>query len=462
MTTNALNYTYRYPFESAVDVDTATPQMRLAMSLDETSDDLFFDGKLRRPAIVGKMLTVLCDIVRSRFYQPLDPLVLDPVVTSGGGMLRFEGFSNCCGVYARVDLPPAAFDVDLRGKGTTNVDFNDPMRAALRRLTDRDEAGLQVGGEGVRLSKGEESIIERKVKLPVRWVKGFCEVQAYQPRLVPHFELSSTEARDLFKSLPKGNSRQGSFVTKAGRAYRVSPRHKPGSVRVEGADRVRVLESLLPAAKTIRIWYDEDAQTSGWEIDSDVGRMFTLISPELNRGFSGEGQMLERLAVGNWQTALARVSDSLNWQSQIDPSEVARRAEVGEREVEAALAVLGARGLAGFDVITGKYFHRVLPFDLEKVEALQPRLKNARGLVDRVDILSRNGPDVDAQVPGSDFTHYVRLRLSGNKCTCRWFARYQGQRGPCKHILATRMKVEGIENVKIGEAADAAADERRA
>ena len=28
--------------------------------------------------------------------------------------------------------------------------------------------------------------------------------------------------------------------------------------------------------------------------------------------------------------------------------------------------------------------------------------------------------------------------------------RYQGQRGPCKHILATRMKVEGIDNVTIG------------
>ena len=60
--------------------------------------------------------------------------MLDPVVTSGGGMLRFEGFSSCCGVYSRVDLRPEAFDVDLRGKGTTNVDFNERMRTALRKL----------------------------------------------------------------------------------------------------------------------------------------------------------------------------------------------------------------------------------------------------------------------------------------------------------------------------------------
>ena len=450
MAATAVSYTYRYPFESSIESESATPQMRLATSLDETSDDLFFDGRLRQPAVVGKMLTVLCDIVRTRFYQRFDPLVLDPVVTSGGGMLRFEGFSSCCGVYARVDLPPAAFDVDLRGKGTTNVDFNDPMRAALRRLTDRDEASFQVGGEGVTLTTGEQQIIERKVKLPVRWVKGFCEVQAYQPRLVPQLELTPTEARDVMKSLPKGNSRTGSFITKTGRAYRASPRQKPGSVRVEGADRVRALEPLLPVAKSVRVWYDEDAQTSGWEIDTDVGRLFALISPELNRGFSGEGQMLERLAVGDWQDALPRVADSLNWQSHIAPSDVAKAAEVSEREVEAALAILGARGLAGFDVTSGQYFHRVLPFDLEKVEQLQPRLKNARKLVERVEVLSQDGPDVDATVPGSDFTHYVRLRLTGHKCTCRWHARYQGQRGPCKHILATRMKVEGIDNVTIG------------
>jgi len=453
MTATAVSYTYRYPFESTVDLQPQTPELRMATSLDETSDDLFFDGKLRRPAVVGRMLSVLCDVVRTRFYQPFAPLDLDPVVTSGGGMLRFEGFSSCCGVYARVDLPPAAFDIDLRGKGTTNVDFNNPMRAALRRLTDRDDASFQVGGTGVTLSKGTQQIVERKVKLPVRWIKGFCEVQAYQPRLVPQLELTPAEARDVFKSLPKGKSRQGVFVTKTGRAYRTTPRHKPGSVWIEGSERVRVLEPLLPTAKSVRIWYDEDAQISGWEIDSDVGRLFTLVSPKLNRGFSGEGQMLERLAVGNWQAALPGVADALNWQSHIEPSEIARTAQTGERDVEATLAVLGARGLAGFDVTTGKYFHRVLPFDLEKVEQLQPRLKSARGLVEQVEILSQNGPDVDATVPGSDFTHYVRLRLAGNKCTCAWYARHQGGRGPCKHILAARMKVEGVENVKIGEGA---------
>ncbi len=393
------------------------------------------------------MLGVLCDTVRTRFYQPLDPLVLDPVVTSGGGMLRFEGFSSCCGVYARVDLPPESFDVDLRGKGTTNVDFNEPMRVALRRLADEESAGLRVGGQGVTLTKGEQQIIERKVKLSVRWIKGFCEVQAYQPRLVPQFEMTALEARELFRTLPKGHSRHGSFLLKSGRVYRFSPREQPGAVRIEGADRIRILEPLLPTAKTVRVWYDTDSQASGWEIANDVSRYFALLSPELNRGFSGEGQMLERLAIGNWETALPQVADSLNWQSSIEPTDISVRAGVGEGEVEAALAVLGARGLTGFDVASGRYFHRVLPFDIEKVDQLQPRLKNARGLVENVQIILRDGEQVDAKVPGTEFEQFVRLRPDGNKCTCRWHSRYQGQRGPCKHILAVRMKVEGVANV---------------
>lgn len=447
MAATAIDYTYRYAFASSVESQTTSPLVRMATSLDETSDDLFFDGKLRRPDVVGQMLSVLCDTVRTRFFQPLAPLVIDPVITSGGGMLRFEGFSSCCGVYSRVDLPPQAFDVDLRGKGTTNVDFNAEMRVALRRLSEQDSAALQVGGRGVALVQGAETLIERKVKLPVRWVKGFCEVQAYQPRLVPHFELTPYEARDLFRSLPKSNSRLGTYVTKTGRAYRLSPREQAGAVRVEGADRVRVMEPLLPRSKSLKIWYDEQAQTSGWEIVTDVGTYFSLISPELNRGFSGEGQMLEQLAVGAWQTALPHVSDSLNWQSRIAPADVSRKAGISEGEVDAALAVLGARGLVGYDVAAGCYFHRVLPFDLERVEQLQPRLKNARELVNRVQIVSQDGSNVDAKVPGSEFEHYVRLRLDGNKCTCRWHSRNQGQRGPCKHVLAVRMKVEGVERV---------------
>ncbi len=445
----AVNYTYEYPFESAVLEQKSAPAMRLATSLDGTSDDLFFDGKLRQPALVGKCLTVLSSIVRTRFYEPFDAMVLDPVVTSGGGQLRFEGFSSCCGVYARVDLDPDAFDTELRGKGTTNVDFNDTMRTSLRRLNDRDDAQLQVGGEGVTLRTAEDKVVERKVKLPVRWIKGFCEVQAYQPRMTPHFELTPVEARDLFRTLPKGaSSKKPVHITRTGRTVRLASRAQRGSVQLQGTERVRALEPLIPYVKQVNIWYDEDAGTSGWELHFDIGRMFALVSPELNRGFSGEGQMLARLATGQWETALPHVTDALNWQSQIDSSAISIKSKQSEADVEAALAVLGARGLVGFDLNIGKYFHRVLPFDMDKVEKQQPRLIAARKLIeaDGVKLHEETTDGPNLLVAGTDIEHFVRLRADGDRCTCRWFNRYQGNRGPCKHILAARITTDGEDS----------------
>ncbi|MEZ6042928.1 MAG: SWIM zinc finger family protein [Planctomycetaceae bacterium] len=446
MSATTLNYSYQYPFASAVLETASSPAMRLATSLDGTSNDLFFDGMLKQPALIGKCLTVLSSIVRTRFYQPLKPMLLDPVVTSGGGMLRFEGFSSCCGVYARIDLGPEAFEGELQGKGTTNVDFNDTMRTALRRLSDNDQAHLQVGGNSVTLRSDNDTIVERKVKLPVRWIRGFCEVQAYQARMTPHFELDQNDIRTLFKLLPKGsNGRRPVHITRTGQTIRLASRALPGSVQLEGADRVRAMEPLAPYTRQLKIWYDEAAGTSGWQLQLESGRMFILVSPELNRGFSGEGQMLSRLAAGQWETAMPAVADSLNWQSQIDVASVCRFSRSSEAEIEAALAVLGARGIVGFDVTSGKYFHRVLPFDIEEVDKQQPRLMAARNLVESnsVRLFEQTSDGPNFQVPGSDTQHFVRLRDSGDRCTCQWFLRYQGQRGPCKHILAARITCDG-------------------
>ncbi len=176
--------------------------------------------------------------------------------------------------------------------------------------------------------------------------------------------------------------------------------------------------------------------------------------PELNRGFSGEGQALSRLATGACQSSLDAVAESLQWQSQIDSSKVSQQSGYAEADVESALAVLGARGLVGFDMHCGKYFHRVLPFDIDSVEREQPRLIDARELVanQKVKILETAPGFANLLVSGSEVEHHVRLRPEGDRCTCQWFNRYLGRRGPCKHILAARITVDG-ENAAIIQAA---------
>ena len=59
--------------------------------------------------------------------------------------LRFEARSSCCGVHARLDLLPAALAEPPMAAGTTNVDFNDAMRAAAGRRSDPRAAAAHVG-----------------------------------------------------------------------------------------------------------------------------------------------------------------------------------------------------------------------------------------------------------------------------------------------------------------------------
>jgi len=167
------------------------------------------------------------------------------------------------------------------------------------------------------------------------------------------------------------------------------------------------------------------------------------LSPELSRGFSGEGQALEALADGRWRDVLPRVQASLRWHSAVDAEPLAASLNTSVDDVRAALAVLGTRGLVGYDLARQSYFHRELPFELDGVEKQQPRLKDARELVaaGKVRMVSRDADALEARVASTGVEQRVTHRGDAWKCTCRWYAKHQGSRGPCKHVLAVQLTV---------------------
>jgi hypothetical protein len=424
--------------------------LHLATSGGAEAHPYFFDGRLLAPRRSADLLLGLHQIVQSRFYIPpamLERLLreADPVVTSGGERLRFEVFSSCCSVYGRVDLLPEAIDGEVVGKGTTNVDFNPPMRAALARLRDQDTVGLRVGRDAVEIVRDEESVVERKTKLPLRWLKGFVEVQAFlsamasEPRLV----LPGPQAFRFLRSLPSGSSgRFESWVVPSGSGIRLSQRRVDGAVPISGLERLRIMEPVARHARELRIYANDDSAVSCWELVTDDARFQMALSPDVSRGFSGEGQVLRQLLDGSVRRRTEEVRALLGWSAVIADEDIATRLGVEADAVRGALAVLGTRGLVGYDVNEGCYFHRELPFDLARVEDLQPRLENARDLVKRGQVrvvanaASDSGSRLEAYVQGSGVEHRVRIDGDDERCTCQWYAKHQGQRGQCKHILA--------------------------
>ena len=136
-----------------------------------------------------------------------------------------------------------------------------------------------------------------------------------------------------------------------------------------------------------------------------------------------------------------RTRAALAWQAKITPAELAAQIGAQTSEVDAALAALGSQGLVGYDLEDAGYFHREMPFDLSKVEALHPRLANARRLVEAgaVRLASNEGKGTEAFVNSGGVEHRVVLEAETFRCSCPWFNRMKGEAGPCKHVLAVRL-----------------------
>ena len=179
----------------------------------------------------------------------------------------------------------------------------------------------------------------------------------------------------------------------------------------------------------------------------DEARFHLVLSPDVFRGFSGEGQVLTEPARHRWEDVLPQVRASLQWEATVDAAALSRAFDLTRDSVHAALSALGSRGLVGYDLAEGAFFHRVLPFNMTLVETLHPRLKDARKLVAEggVRVVRQDAEGVEAYVKGSGVEHRVRLGGQDARCSCPWYAKNQGERGPCKHVLAVQITLERAE-----------------
>ncbi|MDQ5933842.1 MAG: hypothetical protein QG574_1140 [Cyanobacteriota bacterium erpe_2018_sw_21hr_WHONDRS-SW48-000092_B_bin.40] len=447
-----LEHTYHYLTPSVLKTSSGSAKLLLATSKQAEIYPYFFEGNLLQPHATAKLLLVLSKLVSTRFYTPTNMLEkaiaeADPVVTSGGGLLRFEGFSACCSTYARIDITPEGYKGEIVENGTTNVDFNAPMRATLAMIRDQDLLALSVGEAEVVLKHGPEQVVEKKVKLPYRWLKGFVEVQAYQAKMEHCLTLGRAETIKFLRSIPSQTSSHSDFwAIPAGKGLRLTQMANSSGVKVGGLERLRLLRDLAPLADQLRIFAPSNGESSEWQLKCG-GLNFTLtLTAESSRGFSGEGQVLDSLAFAQ-SNNVSKVLAALKWQSKLEPERLAAICEIENDKVKQALSILGSRGLVGFDVDRG-YFHRELPFDIEKVETVHPRLIAARKLLatDRVTINKSHEDSIEAYVSGTDTRHFVRLASAEEKCTCPWQVKYEGARGSCKHILAVKLMVNQLNS----------------
>lgn len=404
----------------------------------------FFDGFLGHAEQMATALLVVARVSRTRFYVPPGMLAAvlraaDPVVTSNGDRLRFESFSACAGVYARLDALPGCLDGPALSTGTTNVDVNPPLRQALVRVGSGQSMHLAVG-RAVTLTTADATVTEEKVSLPDRWLKGFAEVQIAGASMTPVLEVGASEARRFLRSLPRASGARSAplWAVPTGRGLRLTGAPGRDAVCLAGPQRLRVLEPLLRFAGSLRGYAPAESDpgrpaASIWELALDDARMVITLSPDVSRGFSGEGGVLRDLADPHSAADADLVAAMLAYEPRVNILALTAATDLTPERVIRALGHLGAAGRVGYDTAEGAYFHRELPYDSECLEAMHPRLVDARALVATGAVV--RGAD-GYQVRSGDVNYAVRQTPTGYRCTCPWYGKHRDDRGPCKHVLA--------------------------
>jgi hypothetical protein len=402
----------------------------------------FFAGFVTSPGPVAQGLLAVAEVARTRYYQQTAWSSLDPVVTGSRDRLRFESFSGCCGVYARMDILPDGLDGETLDHGTTNVDVNSPLRQALARVGGLDPLRFEVGADELVVSTMDGETVEKKVPLPSRWLRGFAEVQVIASTFDPRLEVDAQEAAAFLRRLPGANDRSVLWVVPAGRSLRLTSRPVPGAVCLAGAGRLAAIRPLIRHARAVRAYGPIVADGAGsapsvWEVELPTLRVTLTLSAEPQRGFSGEGAVLEALAHDDTEADAEAVEAHLTADPTVDLDALSTATGLSTQRVRRALARLGTAGQVGYDVTEAAYFHRVLPYDAAAAARLNPRLVGARGLVAAGAVaLDRD----HAWVASGEDRYQVRV-VDGRaaSCTCPWWARHRGERGPCKHALAVDM-----------------------
>ncbi|WDF58474.1 SWIM zinc finger domain-containing protein [Flavobacterium sp. KACC 22758] len=402
----------------------------------------FFWGSLTDPYVTAKCWSTIAKVVRSSF-GPIPPSLRDPIVSAGSERLRFEGFSSCNGVYVRLDMKPEAVDGEFIANGTTNVDFNDPMLNALNAIQKNEKVTLAVGQQDVQVITSKAKVVEKKVTLPMRWIKGLTSVQLYLADMDLKFELNKIQTIQLFQSLPKGNVKGDFFITKRAGKFMFSTLATADSVRIGGVQRLRLLEGILAIVDKIFIYESDDKQTCAVVCEFGKMQLLMAFSPDSYRGFSGEGNVLETMTENLPIEWIYGLNSLLKSNEMFDPTMLSIENDIDFGTMDNLTSNLSSMGLLGYDLSEKAHFYRRLPFKTERILSLNPRLKNAKKLIDNeeVEIVERKADYIEAKVKGSGVVHKVIIDNTSQRCTCDWFTAYQGKRGICKHILAVKMTI---------------------
>ena len=150
---------------------------------------------------------------------------------------------------------------------------------------------MSVGPKEVGLYNKGEKVIERKVPLPVKWIKGLTTVQIYQSVAEKVYSFNRIQTLQLFQTLPKSSVKCDYYLVMRGQKPAFSPVKSMNAICIGGLHRLRLLEPLLPFADELKVFAHPTMHLSGTSSSRDSS---AAPSPENPLQHSRERERLKR------------------------------------------------------------------------------------------------------------------------------------------------------------------------
>lgn len=405
-------------------------------------------------------------------------IVLDPVITVHPDEVFFECFSQDESSYGKLSCSYNVFkELNEFQCGTTNVDYSEALYGSFQKIRDYKETEFTIDPSGFETQTTNETVYkEVKIDLPDSWVRGFLQVSAAMTLPAASFELHPMDIFSLCQYLRRFKEKEGPralrFILEPGkpvqlviepwyetltfyRSVYTGPAEK--TIRIWGRRRLMILERLIPVAKTFKVVLLGSGLPSFFL--ADLGDMvFTLgLSGWTANDWSHSGNFdlmapRGKTDIQTKEQVFSRLKET--WYASSD--ELAKKLDLDTSTVATALTAYIQAGRVVYDINLGLYRVRELtqdPLDISLLRFGSELEKEAHEYIEKGSIkIATEIKDDTLRIKGKVNTGEETLstlavidkdqRLIDGSCDCDFFRSNQLKKGPCEHILATRMKLQ--------------------
>ena len=401
-------------------------------------------------------------------------LVLDPVITVHPDQVFFECFSKDESVYGKLSCGYDVFDTISDFKcGTTNIDYSKTLYEEFQKIRTYKATDFKIDPKGFDVkTTGEETYREVKIDLPDSWVRGFLQVSTAMTSKKVSFELEAIDIANFISVLKRNKERKGprSITYKLKPGAPIIAVFEPWNIevvcrqslykgdtaetiRVWGRRRILLLERLLPITNWFTVHLLGTGMPSFYTAHLTDNMYFTL-------GLSGwtandwtQSSQLDLLSPRGQVPATTMQSVYLelrkHWFS--NETDLAKTMGLETAVITKSLETFTQAGKVIYDLKHKVYRVRELKregIDLEDLRFSSETDKAAYVLMEQnavanLKVSEQNGDILLKSRVSEYYKTTVRidkdLKIIAATCTCSYYNKNKMTKGPCEHILATRI-----------------------